>query len=177
MVSGAFRFTLASLVVYATVAFGEGWMYENLGRSGAYAAWTILFIGLGAYSLQNLVRETMQGFRFTLIFSLSFLLYAIGWIACYFSLGGGLGEWLGSLAGSVLLSLGLALGFGRFARSPIISIVIFTLHSAGYFLGDIANNIFPRPTGMLLWGLAYGIGLGAALGAALFILQSSRDSD
>ena len=48
---GAIRFCIASLIVYATVAFGEGWLYATLGRAGAYALWTILFILLGSVAL------------------------------------------------------------------------------------------------------------------------------
>ena len=44
---GGLGFGLASLLVFATVAFGERWMYTHLGLWGAYLAWTVLFIGLG----------------------------------------------------------------------------------------------------------------------------------
>jgi len=45
---GSFGFCLASLCVFATVAFAERWMYRNLGLGGAYLVWTVLFIIDGA---------------------------------------------------------------------------------------------------------------------------------
>src|SRR5262249_58555555 len=52
---GSFGFCFASLCVFATVAFAERWMYRNLGLSGAYIAWTVLFIFLGGALLSPLV--------------------------------------------------------------------------------------------------------------------------
>ena len=44
IITGAIGFGLVSLCVFATVAFAERWMYRNLGLSGSYLAWTVLFI-------------------------------------------------------------------------------------------------------------------------------------
>ena len=52
---GSLGFLLASLCVFATVAFAEGWMYRSLGLSGAYVVWTVLFIFLGGALLSPLV--------------------------------------------------------------------------------------------------------------------------
>src|SRR5262249_44282297 len=52
---GSFGFCLASLCVFASVAFAERWMYRNLGLSGAYVVWTVLFILLGGALLSPLV--------------------------------------------------------------------------------------------------------------------------
>src|ERR1051326_7436856 len=44
--TGAIGFALVSLCVFATVAFGERWMYRNLGVLGSYVAWMVLFVVL-----------------------------------------------------------------------------------------------------------------------------------
>ncbi|MCG8605049.1 hypothetical protein MJD09_08635 [bacterium] len=54
---GSVGFCLASLCMFATVAFSERWMYNNLGVLGAYLIWTMLFIGLGGVVFPPLVRD------------------------------------------------------------------------------------------------------------------------
>ena len=52
---GTVGFGLVSSGVFATVAFGERWMYTHLGLLGAYLAWTALFILAGGAVLGSLV--------------------------------------------------------------------------------------------------------------------------
>ena len=52
---GAIGFGLVSLCVFATVAFAERWMYQNLGLSGAYLTWVVLFILLSGAVFGSLV--------------------------------------------------------------------------------------------------------------------------
>jgi len=80
---GAIGFCLVSLVVFATVAFGERWMYRTLGLTGAYLAWTVLFILLGGAVLGSLVVGRWRLPRFYLIFGLAFFAYAAGWVAAF----------------------------------------------------------------------------------------------
>src|SRR5215510_375714 len=94
---GSFGFCCASLCVFATVAFAERWMYRNLGLSGAYVAWTVLFIFLGGALLSPLVIGPDRWRRFQLLFAITFLLYAVGWVVSYFMLRGVAGEWAGSV--------------------------------------------------------------------------------
>src|SRR6185503_551877 len=108
---GSLRFGLASLLVYATVAFGERWMYRHLGLLGSYGAWTLLFIGFGGLALKRLVVQPRAKRTFWRWFSLAFFAYAAGWMTSYFTLRGAAGEWLGSLAGSATLGLVLAVSF------------------------------------------------------------------
>jgi hypothetical protein len=175
LVLGGINFGLASLAVFATVAFAERWMYLTLGLAGAYIVWTALFILLGGGALHPLVVGPRRGARFFLLFTLSFIAYAVGWIAAYFLVRGTAGEWLGSLFGSVLMALILAAGFGvlrtELAR---VALVLFVANSIGYFLGSAVNAAIPRPTGMLLWGVLYGVFLGAGMGAALHLAQKAR---
>jgi len=169
---GAIGFCLASLLVFATVAFGERWMYRQMGLTGAYICWTLLFILTGGGVLNRLVIGPGRVVRFYFLFSLAFLAYAVGWVAAYFSLPNKTGEWLGSIAGSVLMGLVLALAFGAMSEALKIIAALFIGNSAGYFIGDFLNNSLRGKFGMLAWGLAFGLGLGAGLGAALYLAQT-----
>ena len=138
---GGIGFCLVSLVVFATVAFGERWMYMRLGLLGAYVAWTLAFILLGGAVLGSLVAHSRWRLpKFYLLWGLAFFAYAAGWSFAYFTLRSAAGEWVGSLVGSVLMTIVFALGF-RSARSiPKLSALLFIANSAGYFLGSIVNN-------------------------------------
>ncbi|MGC4043934.1 MAG: hypothetical protein QM758_09065 [Armatimonas sp.] len=174
---GAVGFCLASLVVFATVAFAERWMYARLGLAGAYTVWTALFILLGGAALRPLVlaqEAKRAGWRFFVLFALAFLAYAVGWIGAYFSLRGtALGEWAGSLVGSVLMGLVFAAGFGVLRVAVPLTIVLFVANSAGYFCGSWLNGAVGGKVGMLLWGGVYGLCLGGGLGATLFLVQAA----
>lgn len=174
LVTGGLGFCLASLCVFATVAFAERWMYERLGLFGAYLAWTALFILLGGGALGSLAVGRWRLPRFYLLFGAAFFAYAVGWVGAYFALRGAAGEWVGGLAGSVLMGLVLAAGFGHAGSALKLSAVLFVAHAAGYFLGSALNEAFGGRAGMLLWGTAYGLFLGAGLGASLHLAQARR---
>lgn len=169
---GGLGFCLASLVVFATVAFGERSMYRYFGLSGAYAIWTLLFILGGGGVLSTLVIGPGRLIRFYLLFSVAFFFYAASWITAYFTLRGATGEWVGSFVGSVLMGLVLAVAFG--ARQALLKLILglFLANSVGYFLGSLLNNAVGSKLGMLLWGAVYGLGLGAGLGYALYLAQA-----
>jgi hypothetical protein len=170
---GGIGFCAASLLVFATVAFAERWMYQHMGLSGAYATWTMLFIFLGGAVFIPLLVIRAHWWRFYILFSVAFLFYAVGWIGAYFTLRGKVGEWLGSLAGSVLMGLILAIGFNALRTSAKLIAILFVSNSIGYFLGDALNNAIGGKLGMLLWGVAFGLFLGAGLGTALYFAQAS----
>src|SRR5688572_16118713 len=172
VVPGAIGFCLISLVVFATVAFGERWMYQRLSFAGAYLTWTVLFILLGGGVLGSLVVRRWRLPKFYLLYGLAFLLYAVGWVAAYFTLRGTAGEWVGSLAGSVLMALVFAMGFGRLRSTLKFSALLFVANSIGYFLGSALNDSVTGSAGMLLWGVAYGLFLGAGIGAVLHYAQT-----
>lgn len=172
---GGIGFCLVSLVVFATVAFGERWMYRNLGFTGAYLAWTIAFILLGGGVLGTLVADSRWRLpKFYILFGIAFFAYAVGWVASYFVLRGAAGEWVGSLVGSILMTLVFALGFQSLRSVPKLSAILFIANSAGYFLGSAINNSLGGRPGMLLWGLLYGLFLGSGIAAVLFLLQHDR---
>ncbi|MEW6212493.1 MAG: hypothetical protein AB1631_29475 [Acidobacteriota bacterium] len=175
LATGAFGFCLASLGVFATVAFAERWMYDHLGLTGAYVVWTSLFILLGGGVLSPLVVGHRLAW-FYVLFTFAFLAYAAGWTGAYFTLGGAAGEWAGSFAGSVLMGAVIAAGFRTFRFAPSLCASLFVANSIGYFTGSALNDSIGGKAGMLLWGVVYGLALGAGLGASLYIAQR-RPSD
>ena len=172
---GSLRFGLASLLVYATVAFGERWMYRHLSLLGAYGVWTLLFISLGGLALKRLVVQPRAKRTFWRWFSLAFFAYAAGWMASYFTLRGAAGEWLGSFVGSTGLGLVVAITFRSPRRYPKIAVELFVAHSAGYFLGEWLHHLLHGKVGMLLWGVCYGLGFGLGLTRALYWAQTADD--
>jgi hypothetical protein len=176
VVTGAVGFCAVSLCVFATVAFGERWMYTNLGLLGAYLAWTALFIVLGGAVFGSLVQGRWRQPRFFILFTIAFFAYAVGWVGAYFILRGVAGEWMGSLVGSILMALVFAAGFGATRSILKLSVVLFVANSVGYFLGSALNDYFGDKPGMLLWGAAYGLFLGAGIGAVLHFAQKERSN-
>ena len=170
---GALRFCLASLLVFATVAFAERWMYGHLGFYGAYATWTVLFIILGGMALSPLVTDRRRPW-FYFVFGAAFLAYAVPWMAAYFTIRGTAGEWIGSLAGSVFMGVVLAVAFEAWRAVPKLLAVLCIANSAGYFLGAALFYSIPGEIGMLLFGVVYGLLLGAGLGAAFHLSQASH---
>lgn len=172
---GGVGFGVASLCVFATVAYAERWMYQRLGGGGAYAAWTALFILLGGAALGVLVKGRWRLPKFYLLFGAAFFAYAVGWIGPYFALGGRTGEWVGAVACSLLMALVLAAGFGAGGAWWRLAAVIFAGHTVGYFGGSLLNDALAGSKGMLAWGALYGPCLGAGLGAALHLAQRRSD--
>jgi len=170
--TGAIGFALVSLCVFATVAFAERWMYQNLGLVGAYLAWTVLFIVLSGAVFGSLVIVRWRLPRFYLLWALAFFAYAAAWMLAYFSLRATTtGELIGALAGSILMAVVLALGFGSLRSIVKLSAVLFVSNSLGYFLGAALFQSLNAPTGMLLFGVVYGLFFGAGIGAALHLVQ------
>ena len=173
ILKGGVGFAVASLCVFATVAFAELWMYSNLSRLGAYLVWIILFIGLGGAMLGSLVVERWELPKFYILFGAAFFAYAVGWMTAYFTLGGTAGEWLGSLVGSLMMAIVFSAGFKRSDSILKFALILFVANSVGYFIGSALNNVVTGRPGMLLWGIAYGLFLGAGIGAVLQLAQVS----
>lgn len=171
---GAVGFSVASLVVFSTVAFGERWMYRTLGLYGAYAVWTVLFILLGGLVLGPLSTTRWRLPKFYILFALAFFAYAAGWVTAYFTLRGLAGQWVGAIAGSVLMASVFAIGYSRTTLVPKLSVLLLITNAIGYFLGSMFYYAFGRPLGMMLWGVVYGLGFGAGIGASLFMLQQDN---
>lgn len=169
---GGAGFCIASLCVFATVAFAERWMYQNLGLGGAYIVWTVLYILLGGALLSPLVIGPGRFWRFQFLFGMAFLLYAAGWVFSYFTLRGFAGELVGAIAGSVLMAIVIAIAFGVIKSLLAQTATLFIGNSAGYFLGASLHHAISGKTGMLLWGILYGLCLGASLGLSIFLAQT-----
>src|SRR6185295_7380642 len=176
LVTGALGFGLASLCVFATVAFAERWMYRTLTPAGAYLAWIVLFIVLGGTALGSLVTGRWRLPKFYLLFASAFFAYAIGWMGSYFLLGGPLGEWIGSLSGSLLMALVFSMAFGTTRSLLKFSLLLFIANSLGYFLGSAVNNFLHGSSGMLIWGILFGLFLGAGIGGVLQLCQWEQTS-
>jgi hypothetical protein len=152
VVVGALGFGVVSLCVFATVAFGERWMFAHLGVLGAYLAWTALFVLLGGAVMGSLVSGRWRLPKFYLLFGPAFFVYAAGWIGAYFTLRRGAGEWAGSLAGSVLMALVFVLGFRAIRSTLKFSAILFVANSIGYFLGSALNNYYGGKGGNVTLG-------------------------
>ncbi|HEV7682068.1 MAG TPA: hypothetical protein VGO68_08095 [Pyrinomonadaceae bacterium] len=176
VLTGALGFALVSLCVFATVAFGERWMYAHLSVLGAYLAWTVLFILFGGAVLGSLVVGRWRLPKFYLLFGAAFFAYAAGWVCAYFFMRGVVGEWLGSLVGSVLMALVFAFALGVTRATIKLSAILFVANSLGYFLGSALNDFAGGRRGMLLGGIIYGLCLGAGIGAVLHLAQTKNPS-
>src|SRR5829696_1735985 len=167
--TGAIGFGVVSLCVFATVAFAERWMYQNLGLFGSCLTWTVLFILLSGAVVGSLVAGRWRLPRFYLLWAVAFFAYAAMWIIAYFSLGHTSGELAGALAGSVLMAVVVAVGFRSLGSITKLSAILFVSNSLGYFLGAALFDALRGPTGMLLFGVVYGVFFGAGIGAALHL--------
>ena len=175
IVTGAIGFCVVSLFVFATVAFAEHWMYQNLGLFGSYITWTVLFILLsGAVFGSLVVVDRWRLPKFYLLWAVAFFVYAAAWMMAYFTLGRRLGELVGALAGSIFMALVLATGFRTLRSTVKLSAVLFVSNSLGYFSGAALFDSLSEPTGMLLFGLVYGLLFGTGIGAALQLLQNHK---
>ena len=176
IVTGAIGFGLVSLCVFATVAFAERWMYQNLGSNGSYIAWIVLFIVLsGAVFGSLVVVDRWRLPKFYLLWAVAFFAYAAIWMIAYFNIGRTKGEVIGSLFGSIFMALVLAIGFRSLSSTVKLSALLFVSNFLGYFLGAALFDSLSEPTGMLLFGVVYGLLFGAGIGAALQIVQRARD--
>ena len=174
--TGAIGFGLVSLCVFATVAFAERWMYQNLGMIGSYIAWTILFILLSGAVFGSLVVDRWRLPKFYLLWAVAFFAYAAIWMIAYFSVSRTSGELVGSLVGSIFMALVLAAGFRSLRSTVKLSVLLFVSNCLGYFLGAALFDSLSAPTGMLLFGVVYGLLFGAGIGAALQLVQRAKTS-
>ena len=174
--TGAIGFCLVSLCVFATVAFGESWMYRTLGVPGTYLTWTLLFVVLSGVVFETLVVVRPRFPNFYLLWAVAFFAYAVVWMVAYFLLGRMTGEFLGSLAGSVLMALVLAAGFGALSSAIKVSVVLFVANALGYFIGAALFDSYSDCTGMLLFGVVYGLLFGAGIGAVLQMVQQRQET-
>jgi hypothetical protein len=185
LLRGGIGFAIVSVAGFAVWALGGKWFYAHVGEAGLYASCTIVFLGLSGVLLHPLIVGERKLLCFYKIFVPAFLLYAVAWCACWFALRFGAGEWLGSLTGAAAFAFVLAIAFKNFRALIAVALVLFVLHSAGYFAGDAAYKlanaqavqwlgVSKSTAGLiakLLWGVCYGAGFGAGIGYGFFAMQ------
>jgi len=192
VVRGGVGFALVSVAAFAVWAFAGKWLYTRGGEAGLYAACLAAFLGLSGLLLHPLLRGPRPLARFYLIFVPAFLAYAIFWCAAWFLLGSGPGEWLGSLLGGIAFVAIAGWGLGSYRGSATATVVLFILHSAGYFSGgQLMRWMGSRDAAAMLagvskaqlsalaklgWGLLYGLGFGAGMGFVFFTFQRRHDA-
>jgi hypothetical protein len=190
VIRGSIGFALVSLAAFSVWAFGEKWFRNSSGETGLYGACTLVFVALSGVLLHPLVRGPGSLVRFYSVFIPAFLGYAVVWCSAWFALRFGPGEWLGSLLGSIAFVGVMSWRMRNPAGFVKTSLVVFALHSAGYFLGGYLMHWLLGPGGSsvfigfskntlglvakLGWGLLYGLGFGGAIGYAFHTVQMPR---
>jgi hypothetical protein len=188
MLRGSLGFAGVSILSFAVWAFGGKWFHTHVGEGGLCLGCVLVFLVFTGLALHPLVFGAQRLFRFYKTFVPAFCVYAVAWCAAWFMLQFGLGEWLGSFAGSVVLAAGIGFGFRNWHPLLKVSLVMFVLHSAGYFLGEmvwrwlagVSNPGFFGDNASLIsklaYGLVYGLGTGAGVGYAFFAFQNGASS-
>jgi len=188
MVRGGIGFGIVALAAFSIWATGGKWLQHHVGEVGLYSACALVFLGLSGLLLHRLVLGPESLIRFYAVFIPAFLAYAVVWCAAWFPLRFGFGEWLGSFLGTTAFVAAAAWRFQNFRGFLKASLVLFTFHSEGYFLGGHIMHWILGPAGSamfngvsrpnlvvvakLSWGLLYGLGFGAGLGFVFTKLQA-----
>ncbi len=117
--------------------------------------------------------------RFYRMFLPAFGGYAVLWSLAWFLIQGRPGEWMGALAGTLFFAWVAWRSVGRVPGFLVGAVVLFALHTAGYFIGGkwmygiLGRGIegWTKPEVAVLaklgWGLFHGLGFGAGIGFAL----------
>jgi hypothetical protein len=191
MLRGSVGFGIVSLAAFSVWAVAGKWFQARFGEAGLFCACALVFLGLSGPLLHRLVLGSGSLLRFYEIFLLAFVAYVVVWCAAWFILHFGLGEWLGSLLGTAAFVAVTGWSFRNYRGSLKAILILFGLHSAGYFLGGRLMYWLAGPTGSamlvgvsrhgvsvlakLAWGLLYGLGFGAGIGYAFHIFQHERN--
>jgi len=177
MIRGGVGFAIVSTAAFAVWALGAGWFAHLGGELGMYAGCCVVFVLLSGVILRPMLRWPGTPQRFYGFFLTAFLAYAIMWCVGWFWLGMGLGEWLGALAGCTAFTTVMAATLGGWRVLVPAALVMFALHSAGYFAGAHVCYASLHSVGSeLAWGTLYGLGFGAGIGFAFAMMQPSWNS-
>jgi hypothetical protein len=170
MIYGAVSFGLVSALAYSI------WAFRLVpGQAAMYVSIAAVYIGLGGVALARLVHAPGAWKRFTGLFALGFLVYAVLWCAFWFGLKGKyLADYWGAAIGLAAMTAMLRSAFGATAGFLPLVAVLFVCHSLGYYLGDQLHAQVGRATGRLLWGVGHGLGFGAGLGYVLWHCQARK---
>lgn len=167
-------FTIVSVAGFAPWAVFGRWFYAHLGEAGMYAVCALVFIGLSAPLLHQLIIGPGSMPRFYKLFSMAFAAYSVAWILGWMTLRGHPGSIAGLLAGTAIMGCILAAAFDAWPSLAKVIAALFVLNSIGYFVWPPLEAAFigaHNLTAKLLWGVTYGMGLGAGLGLAFYFCQ------
>ncbi len=165
----ALTFGCLSFGAVSTLAYGI-WAFRLVpSPTGLYVTTTLVYLGLGGLALSRLVAVPGAWRRFPFCFATVFLAYAVLWCGFWFGLRGKYqADLFGAMAGLAAMTWLLHRAFGQLRGFLVAFIVLFALHSAGYYVGEQLYAAVRGANGRLLWGAAHGLGFGAGLG---FVLQ------
>lgn len=164
---GGIGFGLVSVIAYSIWAFrlirGQGPMYASIA---------LVYLLLSGWVLSRLTIAPKSQIRFTALFAVAFLGYAVLWCLFWFGLKGQHhGDLYGSALGLLLLAIILKRAFGSHGNLLFVFGILFTFHTLGYYAGDDLHQIMGGSPGRLLWGACHGIGFGAGLGCLIHQCQ------
>jgi hypothetical protein len=160
---------------------------KGSGEPAEFLGCLICFCVFSEIFLVKLAHEPNARRKFNKSFIPAFVVYAIVWSACWFTLKFGKGEWLGSALGCAAFAyiLGKQLG----AHEGFCKVILFLIvtHSTGYFLGGKVFFMARHPPAALsslskdqiwtlakfAWGLCYGLGFGVGMGYAFDVFQKT----
>ena len=171
--TGVLGFGLASMVVFGSWAFLGKWFYGTLGEIGAYLAWMVIYLGVGCESMKGLIPGTRQRVRFFKVFSLSFAVYALVWIAVWMAFKNATGEWLAAVFGSLGMAVLICRAFKNLKAWHRVWVVLAISNMTGYFIGSWLHAHISMPWGAVAWGVAYGFFFGGGIGPAFWIARSN----
>jgi len=168
MLFGALNFAIVSTLANSLWAFrlvrGEALLFSAIAS---------VYLGLPGLALGRLLIIPDSLLRFTGLFSLSFLLYAITWCAFWFGLGGQYhADLYGSAAGLLAMAWFFHRAFGATTGLLASFSILFAFHTLGYYAGEVYYFEVDGKAGRLLWGACHGLGFGAGLGALIHSCQS-----
>lgn len=166
---GALSLGLVSVLAYSL------WAFRLIrGEPLLYTAIAAVYLGVGGIAISRLARPRMPAPRFAALFAAGFLVYALLWCACWFGLRGKYqADLWGALAGLAALTFVFQRIFAQRSHFFRLLLVLFALHSLGYYAGEYLYATVRGSSGRLLWGAAHGLGFGAGLGYLLHRLQGT----
>jgi len=181
---GIAGFIVVSVAGFAPWAIFGHWFHQVAGEAGLYVVCALSFILTSGAMMHRLILGPGSLARFYKLFSLSFALYAVGWMTGWMTLRGNAGSIVGLLAGTALMGCMLSSAFNANGEIAKVIAALFALNAAGYFAGGwIEGWVFswkglPMSKAIqgivarLLWGVSYGVGFGAGLGLAFHFCQT-----
>ncbi len=178
------RSTLFGSVVFAAVSLAAYSIWAFVPKvagseKGMYAIIAVVYLAGACAGLSWLLDGERRLPRFCGLFLPAFICYALAWSLAWFVIKGLPGEWTGSAAGSLCFAFIAWRSLGRPQGFWLAALMLFVLHSAGYFAGrlwmygilDHGIEGWTKPrvamAAKLGWGVFHGLGFGAGIGYAI----------